>query len=83
MDTYFGVIWGDSVRSGLPRNSADSGFKDIGISLTGNYKFNKSWGLLGSVGYTRMLGDAEDSPLVNDVGDESQLKAVVAVTYTF
>ena len=83
MDTYFGVSANDSVRSGLPRYSADSGLKDIGISLTGHYMFNKSWGLLGNVGYTRMLGDAEDSPLVDGVGDENQYSAVLAVTYSF
>ena len=33
--------------------------------------------------YTRMLNDAEDSPLVQKVGDENQYKAVVAVTYSF
>ena len=67
----------------MPRYGADSGLKDIGISLTGHYKFNKSWGLLGNVGYTRMLGDAEDSPLVDGVGDENQYSAVLAVTYSF
>jgi outer membrane scaffolding protein for murein synthesis (MipA/OmpV family) len=83
MDTYFGVSGGDSVRSGLKKYTASSGIKDAGVSVTGFYRFNQTWGLAGLLGYTRMLNDAEDSPLVDPVGDENQMKAVVAVTYTF
>ena len=83
MDTYFGVSNSDSARSGLKRYTASSGIKDAGVSVTGFYRFNQTWGIAGLLGYTQMLNDAEDSPLVNDVGDESQLKAVVAMTYSF
>ena len=83
METYFGVSSDDSARSGLSTYSASSGIKDAGVSVTGFYRFNKSWGMAGLLGYTQMLNDAEDSPLVNDEGDEAQMKAVVAVTYTF
>ena len=83
MDTYFGVSGKDSARSGFSKYSASSGFKDYGIGLTGTYKFNQSWGLLGNVGYSRMINDAEDSPLVNNAGDENQYEAVLAVTYHF
>lgn len=83
MSDYFGVTGAESARTGLSRFRADSGFKDIGIGLTGNYKFNKQWGMLGNVSYTRMLNDAEDSPIVDDVGDENQYSVVVAVTYSF
>jgi outer membrane protein len=83
MDTYFGVSGGDSARSGLKKYTASSGIKDAGISVTGFYRFNQSWGVAGLLGYTQMLNDAEDSPLVNNVGDETQMKAVVAVTYSF
>ena len=83
METYFGVDSNDAARSGLPRYSASSGFKDVGLNLTGNYQLNQKWGLVGVVGYTRMLNDAEDSPVVDDAGDKNQYKAVLAVTYTF
>jgi len=39
--------------------------------------------LLGNLGYTRMMNDAEDSPLVKNVGDENQYTGIVAVTYNF
>jgi outer membrane scaffolding protein for murein synthesis (MipA/OmpV family) len=83
METYFGVSAPDAASSGLPRYSAGSGLKDAGASLTGHYKFTKTWGVLGNLNYTRMLNDAEDSPLVGNVGDENQYTAVLALTYNF
>jgi outer membrane scaffolding protein for murein synthesis (MipA/OmpV family) len=83
MDDYFGVSGSESAKTGLPKYSADGGFKDAGIGLTGHYMFNQDWGLLGNVSYTRMLNDAEDSPLVEKVGDKNQYAAVLAVTYSF
>jgi outer membrane protein len=38
---------------------------------------------MGLASYKRLLGDAEDSPVVNDEGDENQLMGGVLVTYTF
>ena len=83
MDTYFGVSGGEAAKSGLSKYSASSGFKDAGISLTGIYDINDIWGIAANVGFTRMLNDAEDSPLVDSVGDENQFEAVVAVIYSF
>ena len=83
MESYFDVDASDSARSGLPRYSASSGIKDIGLAVTSHYRFNQSWGLLGNLSYTRMLSDAEDSPLVDDVGDKNQFVGVLAVTYSF
>jgi outer membrane protein len=83
MGTYFGVTGSESARTGLAKYKASSGFKDVGIGLTGNYMFNKKWGMLGNVAYTRMINDAEDSPLVNDAGDKNQYSFVLAVTYAF
>jgi len=82
MDTYFGVSGADATRSSLSRYSADGGMKDWGLSLTANYSINKTWGLIGSLSYSRLLGDAEDSPVV-DQGDENQYGALLAVTYSF
>jgi len=83
METYFGVSAPNAASSGFPRYSADSGMKDAGLSLIGHYKFTKTWGMIGNLNYTRMLNDAEDSPIVKDAGDENQYTAVVALTYNF
>ena len=39
--------------------------------------------LVGIVGDTRMLGDAEDSPIVDDAGDANQFRAALLVNYVF
>ncbi|GMQ83640.1 MAG: hypothetical protein BMS9Abin06_0375 [Gammaproteobacteria bacterium] len=86
MDTYFGVDSKNVGISGLPFYNADSGFKDIGLSLTGVYFFNRTWAVAGVASYNRMLNDAEDSPLVEGrqgVGDKNQPSAIVAAIYTF
>ena len=83
MSDYFGVSGPEAGTTGLSKYKASSGFKDVGIGLTGHYMFNKKWGMLGNLSYTRMINDAEDSPIVNDVGDENQYSVVLAVTYAF
>jgi outer membrane scaffolding protein for murein synthesis (MipA/OmpV family) len=86
MDTYFGVDKNNRGNSTLPNYSADSGIKDAGLAVTGLYSFNDKWGLVGNVSWTRLLNDAEDSPLVDgnqSVGDENQFGGVLAVTYSF
>lgn len=41
------------------------------------------WGFMGLVSYKRLLDDAEDSPVVDDEGDENQLMGGILVTYSF
>ena len=86
MDTYFGVDRNNVGTSGLPFYNADSGFKDIGLNLTGIYYFNKTWAVAANTSYTRMLNDAEDSLLVEGnqgVGDKNQIAGILAVLYSF
>jgi outer membrane protein len=83
MQQYFGVSSSNAARSGLPQYDAEKGLKDAGLGLIGHYRFTKTWGVIGNVSYSRMLNDAEDSPLVSDVGDKNQYTGVVALTYTF
>ena len=83
MDTYFGVNARNVGTSGLPFYKADDGWKDMGASLTGFYRFNADWGMAAKVDYTSMRNDAEDSPLVDGVGDQNQVKGILAVTYSF
>ena len=83
MDTYFGVNADNLGSSNLPLYSADSGWKDVGLRVAADYKLNQNWGLQGTVKYFRLMNDAKDSPLVDDVGDRNELSAGIAVTYTF
>jgi len=81
MSEFFGVDAADAARSGLKQEDADSGIKDIGISGDLSYSFTESWSATGLLAYNRLLGDAEDSPVVDDRGDENQLFAGVLVNF--
>ena len=83
MNTYFSVDGGDAARSGLKKYDADSGFKDVALNLNANYKFHENWSVMGLLRYTRLVGDAEDSPVVDDEGDENQFFGGVLVKYSF
>lgn len=83
MSTYFGVDSEDAARSGLKRYEADAGFKDVGAMVVSSYRFTEHWGVIGAVRYAKLLGDAADSPVVDDEGNDNQYLVGAAVSYTF
>jgi outer membrane protein len=83
MSAYFGVDSGDARRSGLKTYNADAGFKDVGATLVTSYRITQHWGVTGAVRYALLIGDAADSPLVEDEGDENQVLVGALVSYTF
>ncbi len=83
MEAYFEIDNRDSDRSGLDKFGADSGFKDVGLNLAASFKPWQHWGLMGLVSYKRLLNDAEDSPVVDDEGDENQFVGGILVIYNF
>lgn len=82
-DTYFGIDAADSLRSGLAAYDPDGGLKDIGLSLDVSYQFTEHWGVTGFAGYTRLVGDAADSPIVDDEGEAGQGIVGLGVVYQF
>lgn len=84
MDTYFSVDVADSLRSGLEVYDADDAeFKDVGVGALLQYNITDNWGVLGVLQYTRLLGDAKDSPVVDDEGDPNQFVGGLIVNYRF
>ena len=83
MNDFFGITALQSERSGLSRFDADAGFKDVGVSLGLNYALTDNWLLFASTGYTRLVGDAADSPLVEDRGSPDQFSAMLGGAYRF
>jgi len=83
MNTYFSVNGNNVGNSSLDYYDADEGFKDVGLTCAIVYQFNERWGATGILGYTRLIGDAADSPVVDDVGDANQLLGGIMGTYRF
>lgn len=73
MQSYYGVSADQSARSGYDRFDAGAGFRDIGLVSSWTWLFRPSWALTGFTEYSRLLSDAADSPLVDDVGDPNHL----------
>ena len=68
MEGYFGVNSLQSSRSGYARYDAESGFKSVDFRFGVIYLFAENWAVNARGGYSRLLGDAADSPIVKDDG---------------
>lgn len=80
--TNFGVTTQQSLnsRANLAAFDADAGFKDVFVSLGTDLQLSESWKLIANVKYSRLLGDAEDSPVIET---EDQFTGLIGLTYKF
>ncbi|MEP3027007.1 MAG: MipA/OmpV family protein [Pseudoruegeria sp.] len=69
-DTYFGITGDESVSSGLAAYDPDGGLVEAGLEVSARYDFNERWGVEGILSYNKLLGDAADSPIVEQGSDE-------------
>ncbi len=83
MSHYFSINREDSLNSGLDNFDADADFKSAALNAKLGYAVTKKWHLIAIGEYKRMLGDAEDSPVVDDEGSENQLFGGMVVTYSW
>lgn len=64
MQTWFGVTPEQSARSGYPVYSPKLGVRDLTLTASVKTELGDDWVFIGGPGYTRMLGPAARSPLV-------------------
>jgi outer membrane protein len=81
--TYFDVTPAGAARSGLPEFDAGSGFRDIRTHAMAIFSFSPNWHVGAGVMYARMVGDAADSPIVDDRGSANQIIAGIGVGYAW
>jgi len=81
-DAYFSVTPGQSAASfaGLPVYDADAGIKDVFFGLSSDIPISPEWSLKLSGRYARLVGDAADSPVVEN---ENQFYGGIGLTYRF
>lgn len=65
-DTYFGVSEGESLSSGYAPYDAGGGIYAARLSVEARYEFLPDTLLMGRFTYSRLLGDAADSPIVHE-----------------
>ena len=80
MGDMFGISALQSERSGLPRYSAQADFKSVGAEAVFEYPIGDHWSIAAIAEYSRLVGDAADSPIVKDA---DQLSGGLFVTYGF
>ncbi len=80
MENFFGINSKQSGNSGLKTYNAESGIKDVSISLTAGRPITNRWRVGGKAEYKRLLGDAADSPIVDD---ENQFLLGISLSYHF
>jgi MipA family protein len=82
METYFSIDEDNALRSGLQTFQAGAGLKDVGAGLLYNRGLAGRWGVSGLLRYSRLLGDAADSPLVKE-GAADQVVFGLLASYRF
>ncbi|MDZ3832730.1 MAG: MipA/OmpV family protein [Sphingopyxis sp.] len=83
MQSYFSVNAAQAARSGLPTFITDKGVKDVGATMTLNYRIDDRWLVSATGGYTRLLNDAKDAPLVRLRGSADQWQGGLFLAYRF
>ncbi len=78
--TYFGVTPQQSAGTGLPAYSAAAGWWRAGCETLIDVKISGGWSVTADVAYTRLLGDAARSPIVESA---DQFGAGLGLTYEF
>lgn len=85
VETNFGVTEAEAAAALVPLRpfDADGGIYEVNAFLGGEYALNAHWRLGAVLGYTRLLADAADSPIVADYGSPNLLTAGLGLLYRF
>lgn len=87
-DYYFSVTPPQRLASGLPAFAAQGGLNRVGTLAILNYDLSGNaldggWSVYGVGGYSRLLGDAADTPFTSLRGSPNQFITGLGVGYTF
>lgn len=80
MESYFGVTQSQSLLSGLSEYDASAGLKRADVEVSVMYMVTEHWLVRGQAGVGILLGDAADSPIVQE---EIQPSVMLMLGYKF
>ena len=83
MEEFFSISSKQSANSGKPTYDADAGIKNVTLALSAGYDITDNWVIGAIIRYDRLVGDAEDSPIVDDGGSRDQFTGGVSIAYQF
>jgi MipA family protein len=86
-DYYYSITPAEGLVAGLPAYDADGGLKNWRLGLIANQSITGDltggFSVFGAGGYTHLVGDFADSPIVDDRGSASQWFGALGVAYTW
>lgn len=82
-DTYFSVSPTDAALSGLPLFDAGGGLRDARVMAVFVHPLSRNWLAGAGLSYSRIMGDAADSPVVDMRGDPDQFIYGLGIGYTW
>jgi outer membrane scaffolding protein for murein synthesis (MipA/OmpV family) len=80
--TYFGVTPAEAAVSAFPAYAPGSGIVSAGIEVGAQYELSRNWYLDGTLAWNRYVGDAADSPIVQD-DDGFQVSLIAMRRFNF
>lgn len=82
VDTYFGVSPDQAASSGYSSYEPGGGFTMAAAKISARYSLSEKTAILGEVEYGRLIGDAADSPLVQDK-DQPSIRLGIVRNFSF
>ncbi|KLK94033.1 membrane protein [Microvirga vignae] len=82
--TYFGVTPVEAALNGqVEAYRPSGGITSVGATASASYIWSEQWSTTAFVSYKRLVGDAADSPIVQEFGSENQVGLGLTVSYSF
>lgn len=84
MRNQYGVTYQDAALNGqVSPYKPTSGIQSAGVHASAEYRFNEQWSGTLHGGYSRLVGDAADSPIIRRFGDKDQWTFGATAGYSF
>lgn len=83
MNTYFSISPSGASASGLSEFTAGAGIRDLRAGVVYIQPISRQWQVGAGVFYSRLLGDAADSPIVKNRGSRNQLFYGIGISRAF
>ncbi|MDZ7841708.1 MAG: MipA/OmpV family protein [Gammaproteobacteria bacterium] len=82
-ESLFSLTADEAARLGIAPFAAGGGASEAGLGGTLTYAWTKRWSVTAVAGVSQLIGDAADSPIVEDLGDATQLTGGLLLGYEF
>lgn len=83
MRTNYGISDEQAAASGLAPYAAEAGFRTAGLGTAIKRDWSPTWSTIAFVEYHRLIGPADNSPVIDAPGTSGQLTVGVGFSYSF